>query len=191
MRARGGSAQADPAALNTADACGLICNGAAGEGSGSLTAADGQDGGLFFGNGGHGATDAAGNGGTGGSAFYYGNGGEGGSGGLFYGNGGEGGAGGTGVAATSTTAGINGGAGGDGGDAGTYAFFGQGGEGGAGGAGATGGLLFDPVRCKAGVGPTRWLAASMAVASTTRPRYSFHAAPTLGAAFVDKVGKRA
>ena len=141
------AAQADPA-LSTSDACGLICNGA----DGSATNIDGQDGGLFFGNGGDGysftsATDAAGTpeaGGDGGSAFYFGNGGaggagfdggsggDGGDGGLYYGFGGEGGAGG---AATATN---DAGIGGDGGDAGTYAFFAAGGAGGEGGAGLTG-----------------------------------------------------
>src|SRR5689334_17130341 len=39
-------AQADPAADPTGGACGLICNGADGTGGGSLSAADGQGGGL-------------------------------------------------------------------------------------------------------------------------------------------------
>ncbi|MGB6205575.1 MAG: hypothetical protein WBF82_01200, partial [Mycobacterium sp.] len=53
------AAQADPAA---AGSCGLICNGVDGASGGTLTQADGQDGGLWFGNGGNGATDAAGQG---------------------------------------------------------------------------------------------------------------------------------
>src|SRR6202034_4897060 len=48
------------------DSCGLICNGADGTGGGSLAAADGQAGGVWFGDGGDGGTDAAGNGGNGG-----------------------------------------------------------------------------------------------------------------------------
>ncbi|MGA8548376.1 MAG: hypothetical protein WB785_24405, partial [Mycobacterium sp.] len=75
------AAQADPAA---AGSCGLICNGADGTSGGTLVQADGQDGGLWFGSGGNGATDAAGQGG------------DGGNGGLFFGEGGNGGDGGTG-----------------------------------------------------------------------------------------------
>src|ERR1700730_5869989 len=70
--------QANPAADPTGGACGLICNGANGVGGGSLTSADGQGGGIFFGNGGNGATDAAGQGGVGGNADFFGNGGNGG-----------------------------------------------------------------------------------------------------------------
>ncbi|MFZ0907375.1 MAG: hypothetical protein WAN71_26590, partial [Mycobacterium sp.] len=103
------AAQTDPAADPTGGACGLICNGANGVGGGSLSDADGQGGGLFFGNGGNGATDAAGQGGAGGNAGDWGNGGnggngadggaggDGGTGGEFYGTGGDGGTGGTGV----------------------------------------------------------------------------------------------
>ena len=69
------AAQSDPAAAG--DSCGLICNGADGTGGSSLTAADGQNGGLLFGSGGNGATDAAGQGGDGGNGgFFFGNGGE-------------------------------------------------------------------------------------------------------------------
>jgi hypothetical protein len=90
------AAQADPSAFSAADSCGLICNGA----DGTLTDPNGQDGGLWFGNGGDGITGTDGDGGDGGSALYFGNGGEGGAGadggtggdgGLFYGNGGDGG----------------------------------------------------------------------------------------------------
>ena len=52
--------QADPAASAVGGACGLICNGADGVGGGSLADATGQGGGIFFGNGGDGATDAGG-----------------------------------------------------------------------------------------------------------------------------------
>ena len=114
------AAQPEPSAVSTADACGLICNGADGTGGGSLTAADGQGGGLLFGNGGNGATDAAGQGGNGGN------------GGFLFGDGGEGGNG-----ANATTPGGDGGAGGAGGNAGL--LFGNGGNGGDGGAGAVDG----------------------------------------------------
>ncbi|HEY9304983.1 MAG TPA: hypothetical protein VIO95_11900, partial [Mycobacterium sp.] len=72
--------QADPAADPTGGACGLICNGANGISGGSLSDANGQGGGIFFGNGGNGATDAAGQGGVGGNADFFGNGGNGGDG---------------------------------------------------------------------------------------------------------------
>lgn len=119
------------AVANDPNSCGLICDGANGVGGGSLTPADGQGGGLFFGNGGNGATDAAGQGGDGGNAGWWGDvgaggagadvgaGGNGGTGGLFFGNGGTGGA------------------------AGPGGYFGNGGSpngsaGGAGGAGSAG-----------------------------------------------------
>ena len=85
------AAQADPGAVGSD--CGLICDGANGVGGGTLTAADGQDGGLLFGYGGNGATDAAGQGGIGGDAGLWGNGGDGGA-GADGGDGGDGGAGG-------------------------------------------------------------------------------------------------
>ena len=93
------AAQADPAA---AGSCGLICNGADGTSAGTLAQADGQDGGLLFGNGGNGATDAAGQGGNGGN------------GGLFFGEGGNGGDGGNGLAGAPDQVGGTGGDGGNG-----------------------------------------------------------------------------
>ena len=142
--------QANPAAVEAAASCGLICNGA----DGTAISPDGQDGGMWFGNGGDGftytsATDPTnisldggdggsavlfGNGGNGGDGFLGGDGGAGGDGGLYFGNGGEGGAGGIG----SAVFGLDGGMGGAGGDAGTYAFFAHGGDGGNGGAGGAG-----------------------------------------------------
>src|SRR5581483_6993525 len=98
--------QADPAADTTGGACGLVCNGADGTPDGTLAQADGQGGGVWFGNGGNGVTDADGVGGRGGDAGGWGNGGNGGN-------------------------GIDGHAGGDGGDGGLYG--GNGGNGGAGG----------------------------------------------------------
>ena len=47
------AAQSDPAAVSSAGACGLICDGTKGPGV-SLTDADGQGGGLLFGSGGRG-----------------------------------------------------------------------------------------------------------------------------------------
>ena len=88
----------------------LIGNGANGvEGATTLAGATGQDGGLFFGDGGNGATDAAGAAGAGGNAGFFGDGGmggdggagaiggAGGAGGSFMGIGGEGGQGGIGI----------------------------------------------------------------------------------------------
>src|SRR6185312_31962 len=111
--------QANPAAFDAANSCGLICNGI----DGTALNPDGQDGGLWFGNGGDGFTFTSGDGpidgGDGGSAFLFGNGGDGGDGfaggdggiggdgGLWFGNGGAGGDGGLGVA------GVAGGLGGD------------------------------------------------------------------------------
>src|SRR5271155_129811 len=127
---------ADPANTGAAGECGLFCNGANGVGGGTLAEADGQGGGLFFGNGGTGATDSAGVGGAGGDAGWFstggdggaggagtgGAGGDGGTGGLFFGNGGDGGAGGSGVAGNPGTlgsfAGAGTGLGGNGGNAG-------------------------------------------------------------------------
>ena len=59
---------ADPAQIAGLPICGtsfadLVCNGAAGVGGGTLLQADGSAGGLFYGDGGSGATDAAGVGG--------------------------------------------------------------------------------------------------------------------------------
>ncbi|MGA9491102.1 MAG: hypothetical protein WBV80_12765, partial [Mycobacterium sp.] len=123
----------DPSVVG--DSCGLICNGADGTGGGSLSAADGQAGGVWFGDGGNGGTDAAGNGGDGGAGGDYGGtGGTGGSGGPDDGNGGNGG-----NATCPTCNGGNGGAGtlggngGNGGNGGSTS--GNGGNGGAGGAG--------------------------------------------------------
>ncbi len=93
----------------------LIGNGANGIDGGTLAEATGGDGGLLFGDGGGGATEAAGQGGAGGAAGLFGNGGDGG-------------------------VGINGGAGGDGGDAG---LVGNAGAGGAGGDGADATLAGD------------------------------------------------
>ena len=93
----------------------LIGNGA----NGATPGANGQDGGILWGNGGNGAAGGFGQ-----------NGGNGGTGGLLFGNGGHGGAGGT------AALGGNGGGGG--------IFFGNGGSGGGGsggGSGGTAGLL--------------------------------------------------
>jgi PE family len=99
----------------------LIANGANGIAGGTLAQANGGAGGILVGNGGFGATDAAGQGGVGGTAGLIGNGGAGGAGstggaggrggggGLLLGNGGVGGVGGAG------TDGASGGAGGAGG----------------------------------------------------------------------------
>jgi hypothetical protein len=72
----------------------LIGNGANGMAGGTLAQANGGAGGILFGNGGAGATDAAGQGGAGGRAGLVGSGGAGGAGA----NGGAGGAGGIGGA---------------------------------------------------------------------------------------------
>ncbi|MEO8813953.1 MAG: hypothetical protein ABI307_15505, partial [Mycobacterium sp.] len=126
--------------------CGLICNGA--DGTGPLLLANGQAGGLLFGDGGNGFDGAGGAGG----AASFGNGGDGGTGadGLnggaggnsafgVAGNGGDGGAG-----AVLQVAGIaslgSPGIGGAGGNA-TGFLFGIGGNGGAGGAGTEPSLL--------------------------------------------------
>ena len=141
------------------DFCGLICNGADGTAGGTLAEATGQNGGIFFGDGGAGATDGAGVGGDGGDAGGLGNGGaggegatfdgvngvggvggaggDGGNGGEWIGNGGLGGNGGDGTFAGGGT-GV-GGAGGDGGDTGGGDAFGFGASG-DGGAGGTGGM---------------------------------------------------
>ena len=89
----------------------LIGDGANGVAGGSLTAAEGGAGGLWFGDGGAGATDGAGVGGVGGDAGDFGDGGAGGA-GADGGSGGDGGAGGT-------FEGI-GGAGGEGSDCGVW-----------------------------------------------------------------------
>ena len=115
-----------------------------------VTACNGGNAGLLFGNGGDGF-----NGGNGGSAGWFGNGGNGGagiaialgapigtagaggnggSGGFFYGNGGNGGVGGNAVPQYST-----GGAGGRGGDTGLLSVSGTAGNGGAGGRASNGG----------------------------------------------------
>jgi len=118
--------------------CGLICDGANGTGGDSLAAADGQNGGLWFGDGGNGATDAGGdagnlgNGGEGGNGADGGNGGNGGTGGSFAGDGGNGGTGGDGVA------GVNDGTGGNGGNGGNAGLSGTGGTGGDGGSASDG-----------------------------------------------------
>src|ERR1700722_13340443 len=52
------AAQVDPAATSAAGDCGLICNGVDGTGGGTLAQADGEGGGLWFGNGGHRASGA-------------------------------------------------------------------------------------------------------------------------------------
>jgi YVTN family beta-propeller protein len=123
----------------SSDACGFICNGAEGTVGSSLAAADGQDGGVWFGDGGNGVTDLAGQGGVGGSAGEFGDGGAGGNGvdgeaggaggagGFLAGDGGAGGDGGDGLA------GVNGGDGGAGGAGGNGGLLGVGGSGGAGG----------------------------------------------------------
>src|SRR3984885_6341636 len=85
----------------------LIGNGADGVGGGTLAEATGDPGGIFFGDGGSGATDGDGVGGAGGLA-YNGIGGEGGAGGSDIDVAGDGGAGGAG-------GGRGGGAGGGGG----------------------------------------------------------------------------
>jgi YVTN family beta-propeller protein len=128
----------------TSDACGYICNGVDGTGGSSLAAATGQDGGVWFGDGGNGVTDLDGEGGAGGDASSLGNGGDGGNGvdgevggaggtgGLFAGDGGNGGTGGDGVV------GVNGGDGGSGGAGGNGGLLGIGGTGGAGGSAVDG-----------------------------------------------------
>ncbi len=153
------AAASDPGAATAGTAagdCGLICNGLNGTGGGTLLQADGQGGGLWFGNGGNGATDLAGQGGNGGDAGWWGNGGNGGVGlagtgesggnggvgGLFFGSGGDGGNGGAGVAGSFANSGSGvGGLGGDagnGGGVGALNFFGSGGSGGDGGLGGAG-----------------------------------------------------
>jgi YVTN family beta-propeller protein len=123
----------------SSDACGYICNGLDGTGGSSFAAASGQDGGIWFGDGGNGVTDLDGEGGAGGSAGELGDGGSGGNGvdgeaggaggagGFLAGDGGNGGNGGDGLV------GVSGGAGGVGGAGGNGGLLGIGGTGGAGG----------------------------------------------------------
>jgi endoglycosylceramidase len=120
----------------------LIGNGANGTPAENLAEAAGQAGGLLMGDGGHGATDAAGQGGVGGAAGMFGDGGgggtgedggaggAGGTGGTVLGDGGQGGDGGDGAV---------GGSGGDGGNA--VSPFGDGGGGGKGGDSTDAGVL--------------------------------------------------
>ena len=101
-----------------ANSCGLVCNGAAG----TEANPNGQNGGIFFGDGGAGwnSTTPGVPGGNGGNAGMF----------SLFGNGGAGGNGADGV---GTFAGS---AGGDGGNAGIFSLFGNGGAGGKGGNGA-------------------------------------------------------
>jgi hypothetical protein len=137
----------------------LIGDGAPGIAEGTLAAAQGGDGGLLLGDGGAGATDAAGVGGIGGAAGLIGDGGNGaagleggagGAGGLLWGNGGSGGdsiavgsVGGAGGSAVLLGSGGTGGMGGwaaQGGTGGTGGWlWGNGGTGGIGGPTASGG----------------------------------------------------
>ncbi len=122
----------------------VIGNGVNGVTGGTLAEANGGAAGLWFGDGGNGATDGAGVGGMGGNAGEIGNGGAGGA-GAVGGAGGEGGAGGSlmGVGGPGgdggDLAGGTAGAGGAGGDA-HGSLFGIGGHGGDGGTGADGGI---------------------------------------------------